>query len=128
MSGVSNTVVAGKQRLVSGSNPLGSNLADLVFKYLTALCAAGVLLLVVLMGYEMYRGAEVAIEKFGWTFFAESNWDPVLEEYGALPFVFGTIVSSFLALVISLPLSIGVAVFLSEIAPAWFERPLSWGG
>jgi len=126
MSDVSNTVVEGQQHLVSGTNPPGSNLADLVFKYLTALFATGVLLLVVLMGYEMYRGAEVAIEKFGWKFFAESNWDPVLEEYGALPFIYGTLVSSFLALVIALPLSIGVAVFLSEIAPSWFERPLSF--
>ena len=117
---------AATARAVSGRNPLGSNLADLVFKYLTALFAAGVLLLVILMGYEMYVGAEISIREFGWGFFTGSNWDPVLDEYGALPFIYGTLVSSFLALVISLPLSIGVAVFLSEIAPPWFERPLSF--
>jgi phosphate transport system permease protein len=117
---------AATARAVSGTNPLGSNLADLVFKYLTALFAAGVLLLVILMGYEMYVGAEISIREFGWGFFTGSNWDPVLDEYGALPFVYGTLVSSLLALVISLPLSIGIAVFLSEIAPPWFERPLSF--
>lgn len=106
--------------------PPGSNPADLVFKYLTASFAAGVLLLVVLMGYEMYLGAEAAIDKFGLDFFAGSNWDPVLEEYGALPFIYGTLVSSFLALLIAFPLSIGVAVFLSETAPSWIERPLSF--
>jgi len=121
-----NSDAAATVSALSGKNPLGSNLADLVFKYLTALFAAGVLLLVILMGYEMYKGAELSIQKFGWSFFTGNNWDPVLDEYGALPFVYGTLVSSFLALVISLPLSIGIAVFLSEIAPPWFERPLSF--
>ncbi len=113
-------------RSASGTNPPGSNPADLVFKYITALFAAGVLILVILMGYEMYVGAELSIKEFGWGFFTGSNWDPVLDEYGALPFVYGTLVSSLVALVISLPLSIGIAVFLSEIAPAWLERPLSF--
>ncbi len=126
MNGDSGTAIVSKEQSVLGKNPPGSNLADLVFKYLTALFAAGVLLLVALMGYEMYRAAGLAIQKFGWEFFAQSNWDPVLDEYGALPFVYGTLVSSSLALVISLPLSIGVAIFLSEIAPAWIEKPLSF--
>ncbi len=115
------TEAAGSARSTSGSN-----VADLVFKYLTATFAAGVLLLVVLMGFEMYKGAEAAIGKFGIGFFAESIWDPVLEEYGALPFIYGTLVSSFLALIMALPLSVGVAIFLSEISPPWLERPVSF--
>lgn len=110
----------------SGTGWPGSNVADLLFKYLTASFAAGVLALVLLMGFEMYRGAESAIQQFGWSFLTGSVWDPVVEKYGALPFVYGTLVSSFLALAISLPMSVGVAIFLSEMAPKWLERPLSF--
>ena len=106
--------------------PLGSNLADLLFKYFTALFAAGVLVLIILMGYEMYRGAELSLQKFGWGFLFESTWDPVQDTFGAWPFVYGTLFSSFLALFIAIPLSIGIAIFLSEMSPGWLERPLSF--
>jgi len=69
------------------------------------------------MAYEMFRGSSLSIDKFGWSFLTREIWDPVQEEYGALVFIFGTLVSSMLALVLALPLSIGVAVFLSELAP-----------
>jgi phosphate transport system permease protein len=99
---------------------------DFVFKHLTMLFAVGVLSLVFLMGYEMYKGSSLSIAQFGWRFLATSVWDPVRDEYGALPLIFGTVLSSFLALVIALPLGLGVAVFLSELAPRWLERPLSF--
>jgi phosphate transport system permease protein len=102
------------------------NLGDVVFKYTTMVFAVIVLSLILLMGFEMYEDSKPAIMKFGWSFLTSSTWDPVQEAYGALPFVFGTFVSSALALVIALPLSIGVAIFLSELAPAWMERPLSF--
>ena len=82
--------------------------------------------LVFLMGYEMVRGSELSLKQFGWKFLTTSTWDPVAEEYGALPFIFGTLFSSLLALLIALPLSIGVAIFLSELAPRWLERPVSF--
>jgi phosphate transport system permease protein len=90
------------------------------------LFAVGVLSLVFLMGYEMYKGSSLSIAQFGWRFLATSVWDPVRDEYGALPLIFGTVLSSLLALVIALPLGLGVAVFLSELAPRWLERPLSF--
>jgi phosphate transport system permease protein len=99
---------------------------DFVFKHLTMLFAVGVLSLVFLMGYEMYKGSSLSIAQFGWRFLATSVWDPVRDEYGALPLIFGTVISSLLALVIALPLGLGVAVFLSELAPRWLERPLSF--
>jgi phosphate transport system permease protein len=99
---------------------------DFVFKHLTMLFAVGVLSLVFLMGYEMYKGSSLSIAQFGWRFLATSVWDPVRDEYGALPLIFGTVLSSLLALVIALPLGLGVAVFLSELAPRWLERPLSF--
>jgi phosphate transport system permease protein len=102
------------------------NVGDFVFKHLTMLFAFGVLSLVFLMGYEMYAGSALTISKFGWNFLATSTWDPVQDEYGALPLIYGTLISSFLALLIALPLSLGVAIFLSELAPRWLERPFSF--
>ncbi|MBI3587319.1 MAG: phosphate ABC transporter permease subunit PstC [Ignavibacteriales bacterium] len=99
---------------------------DVAFKYTTTIFAGFVLLLVLLMGFEMYMQAKPTIEKFGWSFLTRTVWDPVQEEYGALPFVFGTLFSSLIALVIALPLSIGIAIFLSEMAPRWLEPPLSF--
>ena len=109
-----------QKRLFSG------NLGDLFFKNLTFLFALLVFSLVFLMGYEMYTGSLLSIQKFGWSFLTGTTWDPVRDEYGALPFMFGTLMSSAIALVIALPLSVGVAVFLSELAPAWIERPISY--
>lgn len=102
------------------------NLGDTVFKYLTSFFALLVLLLIVLMVYEMYASSTLTIEKFGWQFFKNTVWDPVMDEYGALPFIYGTLVSSLIALCIALPLGIGIAVFLAELAPRWLERPFSF--
>ncbi|MCK9426524.1 MAG: phosphate ABC transporter permease subunit PstC [Ignavibacteriaceae bacterium] len=102
------------------------NIGDFIFERLTLLFAVLVFLLVILMGYEMYVGSKISIDKFGWSFLTNSVWDPVQEIYGALPIIYGTIVSSFLALVISVPLSIGIAIFLSEVSPDWLEKPLSF--
>lgn len=103
-----------------------ANPGDLIFEKLTLLFAISVFLLVILMAYEMYQGSLPSIRKFGWSFLFNSTWDPVQEIYGALPIIFGTIVSSVLALLIALPLSIGVAVFLAEVAPPWLEKPMSF--
>ncbi|MCX6141721.1 MAG: phosphate ABC transporter permease subunit PstC [Ignavibacteriales bacterium] len=102
------------------------NLGDVLFKYTTMIFAVIVMSLILLMGFEMYEDSKPAIMKFGWGFLTGTTWDPVREAYGALPFIFGTVVSSAIALVIALPPSIGVAIFLSELAPPWMERPLSF--
>ena len=103
-----------------------THIGDKVFKTTTMFFALFVFALVFLMGYEMVRGSELSLKQFGWKFLSTSAWDPVAEDYGALPFIFGTLVSSLLALLIALPLSIGVAIFLSELAPRWLERPVSF--
>ncbi|MDR3627669.1 MAG: phosphate ABC transporter permease subunit PstC [Ignavibacteriaceae bacterium] len=103
-----------------------SNLGDFIFEKLTLLFAVLVFLLVILMAYEMYTNSRLSIAKFGWGFLTSSTWDPVTEVYGALPVIYGTVVSSLLALLIAVPLGLGVAVFLSEIAPGWLEKPLSF--
>jgi phosphate transport system permease protein len=103
-----------------------SNIGDFIFEKLTLLFAVLVLLLVILMAYEMYTNSRLSIAKFGWNFLISSTWDPVTEVYGALPVIYGTVVSSLLALLIAVPLGLGVAIFLSEIAPGWLEKPLSF--
>ncbi|MBK6878233.1 MAG: phosphate ABC transporter permease subunit PstC [Ignavibacteria bacterium] len=74
----------------------------------------------------MFVDSAESRHKFGFDFIFSSNWNPVTEEFGALPFIYGTIISSLLALLISLPVSIGVAVFLSEIAPKSVRTPFSF--
>ncbi|MEW6701877.1 MAG: phosphate ABC transporter permease subunit PstC [Bacteroidota bacterium] len=109
------------RKIIPSQNP-----GDFIFERLTLFFAVLVFLLVILMGYEMYQGSRLSIEKFGLKFLANSTWDPVQEIYGALPIIYGTVVSAILALYISLPLSIGVAIFLSELSPPWLEKPLSF--
>ena len=101
-------------------------LGDAVFHRITQFFAFLILLLVLLTAYEMIVSSTLSIGEFGPRFITSSVWDPVLEEYGALPFIYGTLVTSFLAILIAVPLSIGIAVFLSELAPRWLERPVSF--
>ena len=104
----------------------GRNIGDVLFKNSTLLFAGIVFSLVFLMTWEMYSGSRLSIEKFGWNFLASSTWDPVQDQYGSLPFIFGTVVTSLVGLAIALPLSLGVAIFLSEIAPRWLAQPFSF--
>jgi phosphate transport system permease protein len=74
----------------------------------------------------MVRAALPSIKAFGWSFLYTSTWDPVVEHFGALPLIYGTIVSSLLALLIAVPLGIGAAVFLTELAPSWISPSISF--
>lgn len=104
----------------------GANLADRVFKGTTLLFALSVVAVMVLMAGAMLRTALPAITTFGWRFLFTSTWDPVAQQFGALPFVYGTLVSSLLALLIAVPLSLGGAIFLVELAPHWLAQPLGF--
>lgn len=103
----------------------GHKLGDFAFKWLTLLMALSVFVLILLIGYELAHGSRLALKKFGWHFLVSTDWDPVNEQFGALPFIFGTLVSSFIALVIAVPLSIASAIFLTELAPRWLRQPLT---
>jgi len=98
---------------------------DRAFYWLTLLMALSVFVLIVLIGYELAHGSHLALRKFGWRFLVSSDWDPVNEQFGALPFIFGTLVSSAIALLIAVPLSIATAVYLTEIAPFWLRQVLT---
>lgn len=101
-----------------------SRLAERAFYSVTLLSALAVGLLFALVGYMLWRGAHLSIAKFGWKFLVTSTWDPVAEQFGALPFIYGTLVSSLIALLIAVPLSIGAAIFLTDLAPQWLRQPL----
>ncbi|HUE37468.1 MAG TPA: phosphate ABC transporter permease subunit PstC, partial [Candidatus Acidoferrum sp.] len=101
-----------------------SHFGDSAFRWLTLLMAFSVFVLIGLIGFELFDGARPAIQKFGWHFLANSSWDPVNNVFGALPYIFGTLVTSAIALLIAVPLSIATAVFLTELAPLWLRQPL----
>ena len=104
----------------------GSEAADSIFKYAVLTCALGILGLLVLIVYELAIGSALSWHAFGLKFFAASEWDPVNEQFGALPFIFGTVVSSLLALLIAVPLAVGVAVFVVEMCPRALRGPLAF--
>src|SRR5271154_2153377 len=103
-----------------------SYIADAVFHFAMLACALSVLALVGVIVYELISGSRLSWHAFGLKFFFRSEWDPVNEQFGALPFVYGTIVSSILALLFAVPLAIGVAVFITEMCPRWLKGPLAF--
>ncbi len=97
---------------------------DLSFRWLALLAAVTIAGLIFLVGWELYRGAHLAVVKFGVGFLGASTWDPVADKYGAWPFIFGTLVTSLIALVLAVPLGVGTALFLTEVAPLRLRQPL----
>jgi phosphate transport system permease protein len=101
-----------------------SRFGDRAFEWLTLAMASAVVVLVILIGWELWNGSSLAIKKFGFHFLTTSTWDPVAEQFGALPFIYGTLVSSAIALIIAVPLGIATAAYLTELAPLWIRQPL----
>ncbi len=101
-------------------------LPDRVFRSVITACGLSVLVLLVLIVYELMSRSSLSWHAFGFKFFGTSDWDPVTEQFGALPFIYGTLVSSLVALIIAVPLSIGVAVFTTEMCPKALRGPLSF--
>ncbi len=102
------------------------NIKDFLFERVTSLFALCVLALTLLLFALLVRESLPAIRKIGGSFLTNTTWDPVLEEFGALPFLYGTLVSSFLAILIALPLGVGSAIFINEFAPTWLKTPVSF--
>ena len=89
---------------------------DPVYQGALAASAGAVFLVVALIVYEVARGSALSMSTLGWGFLVQTDWDPVQNHYGVLPYVYGTVVSSLLALVLAVPLGVGSAVFLAELA------------
>ena len=99
---------------------------DRGFRLGTGFFALLIVLLVAGIFVELYRTSELSIEKFGLNFWRTSTWDPVAGEFGALPFIWGTLYSSVLALLLSTPIALGIAIFLSELSPRFLRTPLTF--
>jgi phosphate transport system permease protein len=113
---------------VAGSRSFFSRLreGDEIARVVTLLFAASVVLVTVLLVYELWRESALPRHKFGFNFFRTSVWDPIFDQFGALPFIFGTIVTSATALLIAVPLGIGAAIFLAELAPVRLSDTLEF--
>ena len=103
-----------------------SRVADRAFYFAMLGCALSVVAIVGLIVYELITKSNLSWHAFGLKFFFRSEWDPVNDQYGALPFVYGTVVSSALALLIAVPLAIGVAVYITEMSPRWLRGGLAF--
>lgn len=113
---------------VAGSRSFLSRLreGDEIARLITFLFAASVVLVTLLLVFVLWRDSALSRHKFGLAFFRTSVWDPVFDQFGALPFIYGTLVTSITALLIAVPLGIGAAVFLAELAPARLSDTLEF--
>ena len=100
------------------------NWLDIAFRNVTRLSAFAVLALLVAIIVSLVIGSLPAIKSFGTHFFVSTQWDPVTEEFGALVPILGTLATSAIALLIAIPVSFGIAIFLTELSPRWLRRPL----
>lgn len=117
--------VPGSRLAVSAASRSGSRWADRGFRLLCLAGAMTIGLLLILVLWELIKGSHLSMAKFGWKFFSSTAWDPNTDEYGALPYIYGTVVSSIIALLIAVPLSVGTAVYLTDLAPVWLRQPLT---
>ena len=98
--------------------------ADAVFASLARLAALLTLSLLLGIMVSLFIGAWPAIREYGLSFLWRTQWDPVKDQYGGLVMIYGTLMTSFIALLIAVPVSFGIAMFLTELSPAWLKRPL----
>src|SRR5438045_1459328 len=117
-------IIRGESLSAAAAMTRPSRFGDRAFEWLTLAMALSVVVLVILIGWQLYQGSALAIKKFGFHFLSTSTWDPVADQFGALPFIYGTLVSSLIALLIAVPLSIATAAYLTELAPLWIRQPL----
>lgn len=100
------------------------NLLDMLFRNITRLSAFSVLVLLAGIIVSLIVGSLPSIRTFGLPFLTSAQWDPVMDEFGALVPIVGTLVTSAIALLIAIPVSFGIALFLTELSPRWLRRPL----
>ena len=102
----------------------GARSDEVFFRGGTGAFALLLIAIVGAIGVLLFNQSLLSIEKFGWSFWTTDHWDPVLGDFGARPFIWGTLYSSILALIISTPIALGIAIYVSELAPNWLRLPL----
>ena len=116
-----------------GAAPLGrlrswrrSNAGEIAFRAVVTVFGVSVLLLAALMLYQLAFESRESIRTFGWGFLTSTTWDSPNRVFGAAPAIYGTVVSSAIAVVLAVPVSLGAAIYLSEMAPPWLRNPASF--
>ena len=104
----------------------GNNFGDDVFYWGTLLFSSAALIISLLIGYRLIQQSYPAISQYGLSYLTSTEWNPVLDKYGAWPYIWGTLMSSFVALLLAVPIGLGTAIFLAELAPKWMRTPLSF--
>ena len=99
-------------------------LSDAAFRHVTRAAAVGVLVLLSAVIVSLIGGATPALRTFGFEFFISDRWNPVTEKFGALPAIYGTVLTSFIAMLIAVPVGLFIAYFLTELCPQWLRRPI----
>ncbi len=99
---------------------------DVIFRALMVFASILILLAVAGIGYELWRNSALPRAQFGLSFLVGTEWDPVAKNFGALPFLYGTLQTSLLALIFAVPIGVGIAIFLAELAPEWLRQPLGF--
>src|SRR5690242_16533337 len=108
-------------------NSRGSGrVADTSFATLMLVCACTIFVIVLFIFWILVKNSHLSLAAFGWKFFTREAWDPVSGDFGALPFIYGTLMTSFLALLMAVPLALGVAIFLTELCPEKLRAPISF--
>jgi phosphate transport system permease protein len=118
------------QRAVHAAPPVvrrsSRNFGDPAYRFLLTSVALVLPFLLLAIGGQLFVGGWPALSRFGIKFVTTGTWDPVAEVYGAAPMIFGTIISSLLALLIAVPLALGTSIFLTEFAPKWLRQPIGF--
>ncbi len=104
----------------------GGRIGDAIYFGVTFLAALSIFVIILWLLWQLFSASRQSIHHFGWSFITGSDWNEETDSYHALPFIFGTLFSSFIALVLAVPVSVGAAVFLSELAPRWIRTPATF--
>ena len=124
MASTGSTVQDARSARASGF--LGILKADNIAHALVFVAGSSIVAITAVLVFELWRNSELSRAKFGWSFLVGQTWDPIAGHYGALPFIFGTVVTSALALLIAVPLGVGAATFLAELAPPRISDALTF--
>ncbi len=102
---------------------------DIPWQFILILTSILVMALMVAIGWMLWQTSAAARSTFGWSFLAptaDASWDPVNDQFQAWPFIYGTLLTSIAAITLAVPISLGIAIFLAELCPAWLRTPLNW--